>query len=366
MRLYKHFPPALLFILPVSLSLFVYGADAQTITRQKPSNSGIPAILVFGDSTVDPGNNDYIETATKSNFPPYGRDFPNQVPTGRFTNGRLVTDFIASYVGVKEYLPPYLDPTLSTEELMTGVSFASAGSGFDPLTAELGGVIPLQKQLEYFREYKARLELAIGKKRTEDFIKKSGFVISAGTNDFIINYFGPPIRRKSFTVAAYQNFLLQQLQQLIQGLVHEGARKIAVVGLPPIGCLPAVITLHSHDLFNGRGCIESLSSVARDYNRMLQDNLNRTGHGGTQVIYADIYAPLTNIIQGPGNFDVDVVNKGCCGTGLLETSILCNPKSAICSDPSKYVFWDAVHPTEKAYSTIFNSLQSTIDYFLQL
>lgn len=43
----------------------------------------------------------------------------------------------ASYVGIKEYVPPYLDPTLSIEELMTGVSFASAGSGFDPLTPQL-------------------------------------------------------------------------------------------------------------------------------------------------------------------------------------------------------------------------------------
>lgn len=42
----------------------------------------------------------------------------------------------ASYAGLKrEVLPPYLDPNLTNiEELMTGVSFASAGSGFDPLT----------------------------------------------------------------------------------------------------------------------------------------------------------------------------------------------------------------------------------------
>lgn len=40
----------------------------------------------------------------------------------------------ANYVGLKDYVPPYLDPNLSTEELLTGVSFASAGSGFDPLT----------------------------------------------------------------------------------------------------------------------------------------------------------------------------------------------------------------------------------------
>lgn len=57
----------------------------------------------------------------------------------QFRSGN-VTEFwfiAASYVGLKEYLPPYLDPNLSMEDLMTGVSFASAGSGFDPLTPRI-------------------------------------------------------------------------------------------------------------------------------------------------------------------------------------------------------------------------------------
>lgn len=53
-------------------------------------------MYVFGDSTVDPGNNNFIKTAFRSDFPPYGRDFANQVPTGRFTNGKLGTDFIGN------------------------------------------------------------------------------------------------------------------------------------------------------------------------------------------------------------------------------------------------------------------------------
>lgn len=43
----------------------------------------------------------------------------------------------ASYIGVKEFVPPYLNSSLSTDELMSGVSFASAGSGYDPLTPAL-------------------------------------------------------------------------------------------------------------------------------------------------------------------------------------------------------------------------------------
>lgn len=45
--------------------------------------------------------------------------------------------FEASYAGVKDSVPAYLDPTLTIENLMTGVSFASAGTGFDPMTTKL-------------------------------------------------------------------------------------------------------------------------------------------------------------------------------------------------------------------------------------
>ncbi|KAI7999264.1 GDSL esterase/lipase [Camellia lanceoleosa] len=87
----------LLFI--VSVSLFMSKLSrAQTLTKQKASNHSISAVFVFGDSTVDPGNNNYIETVFKSNFPPYGKDFPSHIATGRFTNGRLVTDYIGKLI----------------------------------------------------------------------------------------------------------------------------------------------------------------------------------------------------------------------------------------------------------------------------
>ncbi|CAI0629448.1 unnamed protein product [Linum tenue] len=95
----------------------------------------VPAVFALGDSFVDTGNNNYVVTIAKSNFPPYGRDFPGETPTGRFSNGRLIPDFLAKTLGVKNLLPPYKDPTLKLEDLRTGVSFGSAGAGYDPLTS---------------------------------------------------------------------------------------------------------------------------------------------------------------------------------------------------------------------------------------
>lgn len=52
--------------------------------------------FVFGDSLVDAGNNDYLFTLSKADSPPYGIDFlpSGGKPTGRFTNGRTISDII--------------------------------------------------------------------------------------------------------------------------------------------------------------------------------------------------------------------------------------------------------------------------------
>lgn len=46
----------------------------------------------------------------------------------------FVFHLLVELLGIKEALPPFLDPTLQVEDLATGTSFASGGSGFDPLT----------------------------------------------------------------------------------------------------------------------------------------------------------------------------------------------------------------------------------------
>lgn len=65
-----------------------------------PPNKTIPAVIVFGDSIVDAGNNDdIIKTLARCNYPPYGIDFDGGVPTGRFSNGKVPTDII----GIKSH-----------------------------------------------------------------------------------------------------------------------------------------------------------------------------------------------------------------------------------------------------------------------
>ena len=102
----------------------------------RPAPPDVPAVIVFGDSTVDTGNNNAIGTVLKSNFAPYGRDMAGGPrPTGRFCNGRLPTDFISEALGLPPLVPAYLDPAYGIQDFATGVCFASAGTGLDNKTA---------------------------------------------------------------------------------------------------------------------------------------------------------------------------------------------------------------------------------------
>ena len=56
----------------------------------------VPAVFVFGDSTVDVGNNNHrnITAAARANYPHYGVDLPGSPPTGRFSNGLNTADLL--------------------------------------------------------------------------------------------------------------------------------------------------------------------------------------------------------------------------------------------------------------------------------
>ncbi|GAA0173757.1 hydrolase [Lithospermum erythrorhizon] len=365
-------------LISVLSSLLVFSCiSGHNVAGRRIGKGGIPsstsktvsAIFVFGDSTSDPGNNNFVKTPFRGNFPPYGHDFPNHVATGRFTNGRLVADFVAEHIGVKQYVPPYLDPKLTIDDLKTGVSFASAGSGFDPLTPTIiSGVLPMPSQLEYFKEYQTKMEAAFGKEETKKLVKNALYIISAGTNDFVVNYFTLPIRQKEYDLPSYINFCLEQIRQFMQGLMEMGARRIGFASLAPMGCLPLVITLNSDNAISKRGCIEYISAAAREFNAKLEKELHvlqsNSSFHCSRIAILDAYTSTFDILRNQ-KFGFKEVAAGCCGTGIFEATFLCNSKTPLCSDVSKYFFWDAIHPTEKAYGILSLAIQPTIDYLIK-
>ncbi|XP_047982266.1 GDSL esterase/lipase At2g31550-like isoform X2 [Salvia hispanica] len=330
-----------------------------TLTNQCNANPKFPAILVFGDSTVDTGNNNYISTPFKGNHPPYGYNFPEGAPTGRFSDGRLVPDILASLFGLKEAVPPFLDPILSDQDVVTGVSFASAGSGYDALTTSFTRVISMSRQLDYLNEYVERLQSIVGEKEAAEILSRALVIVSAGTNDFTFNFYDFPTRRLEFTISQYQNFLQAKLQSFIKALYDVGCRKMVVSGLPPIGCLPIQMTVKSPLL---RSCCQRENEEAVSYNDKLEKVVRQmeTDLAGCRILYADVYNPMMDMINNPLKYEFTETKRGCCGTGLLEAGPLCTPLAGVCAEPSRYLFWDSIHPTESTYQILAHKLAQSL------
>ncbi|RXI06422.1 hypothetical protein DVH24_018464 [Malus domestica] len=352
-------------LITIAIVLFLY-CNAAAV--ELPNNEKIPAVIVFGDSIVDPGNNNNIGTIVKCNFSPYGRDFVGKRPTGRFSNGRVPSDLVGnltivivvSYfllallaqptttttshiplngvgcmnpktpllesVGVKKILPTYLDSNLKIQDLLTGVSFASGGSGYDPLTPKIV------------------INAAVGKERTATIVSKSIYIVCTRSNDIANTYLSTPLRRPHYDIPAYTDLMvnIKQLQ-----FVNVSTRKINT-----IGCV-----LSQRTLSGGidKGCSETANQAASLFNSKLSAQIDAFNKRlpETRLVYLDIYNTLLSLIQNPTQYGFEVINRGCCGTGNFEVSILCTRYSpGTCNDSSKYIFWDSYHPSEKGYEVI--------------
>ncbi|KAF8687836.1 hypothetical protein HU200_042777 [Digitaria exilis] len=335
-------------LLLLALQLSCCGGGARSSSPSTSPSPKVPAVIVFGDSTVDTGNNNAIGTILKSDFAPYGRDMAGgPKPTGRFCNGRLPPDFISEALGLPPLVPAYLDPAYGIDDFARGVCFASAGTGLDNKTADVLSVIPLWKEVEYFKEYQRRLRRHVGRARARRIVSDALYVVSIGTNDFLENYYLFVTGRfMEFTVGEFEDFLVSQAEWFLAEIHRLGARRVTFAGLSPIGCLPLERTLN---VFRG-GCIEEYNQVARDYNEKLVAMLGRlmASRPKLKVAYINVYKNMLDLITNPSTLGLENVEEGCCATGKVEMSYMCNDKSPMtCEDAGKFFFWDSFHPTEK-------------------
>ncbi|KAL3733260.1 hypothetical protein ACJRO7_022737 [Eucalyptus globulus] len=317
-----------------------------------PKNATISAVFTFGDSIVDTGNNNNLITLVKSNFPPYGRDFMGGKPTGRFSNGKIPPDFFVEQLGIKELLPAFLDPNLQLQDLIGGVNFASAGAGFDPLTSELVSAIPMSKQLQLLDEYKMKLKCFIGEERVDSIVANGLYIVSAGSDDIVNTYFHTPTRIFDYSVFSYTELLVRLASSFLQELHAKGARRIGVFSLTPLGCIPSMRTLAGGIK---RRCAENYNQMVQLLNSKLSSELHRLNEAfpHARMVLIDIYGLVLDIVKSPRKYGFEISDRGCCGSGLIETGLLCNQWDFLtCSNVSEYVFWDSYHPTENVYKVM--------------
>ncbi|GLT80807.1 hypothetical protein SLA2020_522260 [Shorea laevis] len=265
-------------------------------------------------------------------------------------DSRLPVDLIAENIGFTSHPPAYLSENATGSNLLIGANFASASCGYYDTTAKL-----YVSEIHY-KEYQKQLVAIAGQSNASSIISGGLYMLSDGASDFLQNYYINPLLYKVYTPDQFSDILIHSYSNFIQKLYGLGARKIGVTSLQPLGCLPAAITVFGED---SNKCVDKLNRDAVSFN----NKLNTTSQSlqkqlsGLNLLVFDIYKPLLDLVKNPANNGFAEARKACCGTGLLETSILCNPKSiGTCANATEYVFWDGFHPSDAANKILSDAL----------
>ncbi|CAH1435787.1 unnamed protein product [Lactuca virosa] len=316
----------------------------------------VPALCFFGDSVLDAGNNNHVATFLRADFLPYGRDFVDHKPTGRFCNGKLAADYTSEYLGFDTYPPPYLSRPENQTLLLTGANFASAGSGYYEGTALIYQAISLRRQLSYYKDWQKRVVGMIGREKANEIFSTGIHILSAGSSDFLQNYYVNPFLNRIYSASQFSDILMTSYITFVEGLYDVGVRRFGVITLPPTGCLPAAITFFN---LGSNNCMQELNDDALMFNKKLNDTSQNlvVRFPDLKIVVFNIYDTLLTMINTPGARGFCESRKGCCGTGTLETSILCNEISVgTCPNATGYVFWDGFHPSDTANQLLAQSL----------
>ncbi|XP_006344120.1 GDSL esterase/lipase At1g29670-like [Solanum tuberosum] len=300
--------------------------------------SKVPCYFIFGDSLLDNGNNNNLNTEAKANYPPYGIDFPNG-PTGRFTNGRNMADILGQLLGFDDYIPPFASAT--GREILQGVNYASGSAGIRNETgSHLGNRIFLDLQLQNHHNTILRMVDLVGNRvATNAHLNTCLYIVGIGSNDYINNYLVPKhySTNSMYTPSQYATLLVQQYAQQLKTLYEDGARKIALFGLPQIGCIPQELQKH-----NTRKCVDSTNEAIQLFNEKLKSlvtDLN-TNFPQAKFTYINMYS-ISSIMS-----TLSFLNYPCCNVSTTTAEGQCVSGQAPCHLRAAHVFWDNFHPTE--------------------
>ncbi|KAF0901847.1 hypothetical protein E2562_006473 [Oryza meyeriana var. granulata] len=347
------------------------GGRGRATTR---TTTMVRAVFVFGSSLVDNGNNNFLNgSGVRADYPPYGVDFPLGV-TGRFSNGRNVIDALGELLRLPAagFLPPFADPSTRGHAALHGVNFASGGSGILDLTGQnTGEVLSLKQQITNFEavtlpDLRAQLQGATTstttsrKMKGQDFfdqcyLPKSLFVIGTGGNDYLLNYFNTRSGPTRAPLSDFTSFVLTKLSTQLQRLYDLGARKFVLFSIQPLGCTPVVRAFLN---VTGEACIEPVNRAALLFNYGLR-SLVSCDNGGVRshmpdasLVYINSYKVISDMIHRPTKYGINETTRPCCevSRGASSSSpgggVLCQKGGPICSDRTKYAFFDGLHPTD--------------------
>ncbi|CAI9296218.1 unnamed protein product [Lactuca saligna] len=263
-------------------------------------------LFVFGDSYADTGN--WPKSYGGAWGKPYGITFPG-TPSGRFSDGRVLTDYIAAILGTKSPITYRGWKSGEKKSMKYGMNFAYGGTGNDYAT--------------YCTSNHTLKELP-------------------GLTQSIINQLVLNAKR-----------------------IHElGVEKIVITTLQPLGCLPQFTSSESY-----QNCSNNANSIAKFHNQLLMESVKKLNnesdnHNTSPFVILDVYqAFLSALNLSAGGSKLlrpccqGVTKEYFCGNVEKGTGVM---KYNVCGNVSDSFFWDMIHPSQQGWHTVSSNLRSSL------
>ncbi|KAK8529366.1 hypothetical protein V6N13_102289 [Hibiscus sabdariffa] len=322
-----------------------------------------PAVYILGDSNSDTGSS----SATFGRIqPPYGKTFFGK-PAGRYSDGRLIADFIANELKLPSFLSAYLNAMDSN--FRHGASFAVYGSTIQPSFGKLidAGFSPLSLDIQMlqFQQFKERVNELYDQvmnphftyrlPKPEDF-SKALYILDIGQNDLTYGVITTTVERVNASIPD----MISQFAAVIEKLFQQGARFFWIHNTAPLGCMPVSVLNVRPKPGNAdqAGCVKSYNELSQEFNRQLKDRVSqlRAKLHGAKLIYVDIYSAKYFLISEAHKYGFVDPLTNCCGH-FGDYTVQCGKTAVVngtetfgaaCSDPSKRISWDGIHYTDAA------------------
>ncbi|CAN6442048.1 unnamed protein product [Victoria cruziana] len=336
-------------------SLLVVNIKAENLQTGRSSKITLDPsrrLFVFGDSFADTGNDQNPNMPYYSIRKPYGMTYPS-FPTGRWSDGNVMTDFVAEYMDIPSPVPYSKRNSITNKLLLKyGMNFACGGTGvFDTFT----GLPDMTQQIDAF-------EQLINNSLYADQLDSSIALVSYAGNDYRVYL------ERNGTIADLafvRRNVVQQLAANIRKLQSLGLKKVAVANLQPTGCSPWAT--HST---NFSQCISNLNDLSVAHNELLHDALHNTSAvqsvPNPSVVILDNYNVFLAVLQ-----QEDFGNRlnGCCMG--VNISVWCgtvdksgSSQYTLCPLRQSTFWWDSCHPSHFGWKAVVEHHWHTLDMLL--